>query len=92
MTSGRDRQTICWNYKSQEIVFREENEYEVADMQWSRRVPSVYSLVNGTSGRVEVKSVDGAKEGYAPKWYKPPVGGVFGGVSNRVCCFGENMG
>jgi hypothetical protein len=47
------------------------------DLKWSNKVPSVYTCV-GNDGYTEIKTMDVGNElGYAPKWYKPPVGACF---------------
>lgn len=52
-------------------------DFEIADLKWSKRVNSVYSI-SSPDGVTCIRSLpSGGKEGYAPKWLKPPVGARF---------------
>ncbi|KAM3132426.1 hypothetical protein pb186bvf_015526 [Paramecium bursaria] len=88
LTAGRDNQVICWNYKTQSIVSQVQLDFEIIDLNWSKKVNSIYS-VSSSDGQTLIMSMGGSKEGYAPKWYKPPVGTAFS-VSGDLASFRES--
>lgn len=51
-------------------------DFEIADLKWSKRVTSVYSI-SSVDGQTSIRSLPSGKEGYAPKWLKPPVGSAY---------------
>ncbi|CAD8214986.1 unnamed protein product [Paramecium octaurelia] len=87
LTGGRDGQVVCWNYKTQSVVSQEQLDFEIADLKWSKRVTSVYSI-SSADGQTSIRSLPSGKEGYAPKWLKPPVGSAF--AFDQLACFKEN--
>ncbi|CAD8082703.1 unnamed protein product [Paramecium sonneborni] len=87
LTGGRDGQVVCWNYKTQSVVSQEQLNFEIADLKWSKRVTSVYSI-SSVDGQTSIRSLPCGKEGYAPKWLKPPVGSVY--AFDQMAAFKEN--
>lgn len=60
------------------------------DLKWSNKVSGVYACT-GQDSHTDIRSLEGTNEGYAPKWYKPPVGANFGPSGNLIT-FREDNG
>jgi hypothetical protein len=65
-------------------------DYDIVDLKWSNKVPSIYTCV-ASDGRTQVKSMEGGPNDltYAPKWYKPPVAAHFS-PDGTLVSFREN--
>jgi hypothetical protein len=73
------------------VVSQEYVDYDIVDLKWSNKMPSVFSCV-GADGHTELKSMESTNEvGYAPKWYKPPVAARFSS-DGSIAAFRENAG
>lgn len=91
LTSSRDGKIICWDYKQDEepLSTRKLNT-EVFDMKWSKKLPSIYSVI--TSEKLSICSLDDKNLfSYVPKWHQVPAGTSFNGNDN-IIVYSESQG
>ena len=48
LTGGGDKKTLCWNYTQpySDPVCQMQSEYNISQLKWSKRLPSIFSMVN----------------------------------------------